>query len=181
MYKNETVESDYVNRNDGVFSQGVAQSGIEDNRDITFNGRLRLRNHTVAPAKGKNGEIIMLNGDLSEWNSSNNAWESVGGGGVASGNGAVTMYIGSVNDDGTTGTPSPTGWTASRTSIGVYKVTHNFGDSTSYIASVDIDDTTHGLAAVYERDANSFDIEITDEDGTYDDADFSYIVIKTGS
>lgn len=89
------------------------------------------------------------------------------------------IYIGSVTTAGVADNPFPTGWSVSRTSEGVYVVTHNFGDSDGYVVSPSLDDTTQGLTIVYERDSNSFDIEITDGSGVYDDANFSFIVIKT--
>lgn len=89
------------------------------------------------------------------------------------------FFIGAVNgSDGSTDSPFPTGWSSSRTSTGVYVVTHDFGDSDGYIVAPGLDDSSEGLSIVYERDSDSFDIEITDDAGNYEDANFTFIVVK---
>lgn len=179
--KNEMIEEvDSIVREDSdVFANELKQSVQNVNNDMTFNGRVRLRNQTADPRSGRPGEIIMVNGTLKTWDSTSSAWVTVGGGGdvVTGGNGAMTSYIGAVV--GTTGapdTPFPAGWTSSRTSIGVYVVTHNLGNSNDYVVAISMDDTTQDNRVVYERDANSFDVEVTDETGAYDDGNFTFIV-----
>lgn len=182
----ETFEEvDSINREDTeAFTNELRQSVQEVNNDLNFNGRVRLRNHTADPGKGKVGEIVMVNSVLKAWDNDTSAWVAIGGGGssVVAGHGTMTAYTGVVT--GTTGAadePFPTGWTSSRTSTGVYVVTHNFGDSNSYTVSLSMDDTTEGNRAVYERDPNSFDVEVTDENGNPDDGNFSFLVIKVES
>jgi len=89
----------------------------------------------------------------------------------------MKLYHGEVTSNGTAGTPFPTGWTASRTSEGVYLVTHNLSGSSDYTVQATMDDTTEANRVVIERDSNSFDIEVTDENGDPDDGGVNFIVI----
>jgi hypothetical protein len=90
----------------------------------------------------------------------------------------MTIYHGAMNSDGTAGNPFPSGWTSSRTSEGVYVITHNFGDSDGYTVQATIDDNTQANRVVIERDSNSFDIEVTDETNAVDDAGVNFMVIR---
>lgn len=77
---------------------------------------------------------------------------------------ASPVYSGSIIDNGSTaapGTPFPTGWSVSRTSAGVIKVTHNLG-TTSYVV---IPTTTNGAESLADIDAlatNTFTIGLYD-------------------
>lgn len=177
----DRLRADSVTREGEVYDRTLTQAVHQDNRDIQFNGRVRLRNHTTAPSKGRVGEVIMLNGVLSGWDSDISEW--VAASKVSSPQGNMRIYIGEVDgSDGSSGTPFPAGWSSSRTSTGVYVVTHNFDDSNSYIVAPAIDDTDEDVRLVYERDSDSFDIEITDKStGNPTDADFTFAVFRLNS
>lgn len=181
LEQTEVQEVDSIIRREDsdVFSNELNQSAQDVNNDLNFNGRIRLRNHTGDPSRGRPGEIIMVNSVMKTWDSATNAWIGISGGSdsVSTTQGAMTSYIGAVlGSTGASQNPFPTGWTSSRTSEGVYVVTHNLGDADGYVVAVSMDDTTQDNRVVYERDANSFDVEVTDETGAYDDGDFTFIV-----
>jgi len=57
-------------------------------------------------------------------------------------------------------------------------VTHNIGDEDKYIVNISLEETTEDNRIVYEADNDSFDVEITDENGTPDDGNFVFTVYK---
>jgi hypothetical protein len=89
------------------------------------------------------------------------------------------LYAGSVASDGTA-IRLPQGWTSSRTSTGLYTITHNLG-TTNYAPIVTAflnGGTGFRAAQVHTQSANSFVIDIA-VSGTDTDSSFSFVVILT--
>lgn len=153
-------------------SYGEIQEQQSDNRQV---GRLQLKNYTKAPSSGKLGEVAMINGYLHQWDATTDSWLGM----LSAKQSGITTFIGYVTGaTGTAGSIFPDGWSVSRTSTGVYVVTHNIGDENKYIVNVSLEETTQDNRIVYEADANSFDIEITDDNAAFDDGNFVFTVYK---
>lgn len=87
--------------------------------------------------------------------------------------------VGYVNSGGSSGSPFPTGWSCSRTSAGVYSITHNIGSSSGYVAvATALASSGATSAKIGSRSSNSFTVRIFDDTGTLVDADFMFVVIR---
>lgn len=83
-------------------------------------------------------------------------------------------YRGRVASDGTAGSGFPSGWTASRTTTGTYRVTHNLGSGV-YVAVVSLN-STQDLTFYVAQNANYFTVYIRDLSSSLTDESFSFIL-----
>jgi len=87
--------------------------------------------------------------------------------------------VGYVNDTGSAGSPFPTGWSVSRSSAGVYTITHNIGGSSRYVVvAIPLSSSGVYMAKIGSRSSNSFTVRINDDAGTLVDCDFMFILIR---
>jgi hypothetical protein len=96
---------------------------------------------------------------------------------------AQTVYPGQLNSDGSTGTPFPTGWTATRISAGVYKITHNLGTTNySFIPTV-FSTLAITICNVHDRNANDVSVTFYNQTGSTSwsatDTAFSFVLIPS--
>ncbi len=83
---------------------------------------------------------------------------------------------GLVTSAGATGSPFPTGWTATRTAQGRYQVTHNL-NSTNYVVLVSLAGTSFYIMTVFARNLNDFQVRIVDTASAFQDSDFYFVLI----
>ena len=86
-------------------------------------------------------------------------------------------YAGWVDSAGT-GETVPNGWSAARTSLGLYAVTHNLGH-TNYSVVVTTEGTQTRLNASYEAATNSFNVRVYDDaTSSLFDNDFAFMLVE---
>lgn len=87
----------------------------------------------------------------------------------------VAAYPGYVEDDGSAGTPFPSGWTSARITDGEYKITHNLG-TTSYAMTV-TPVATHSVPAFTTHNSNDITV-VFEQKTTADPAnnDFHFVL-----
>lgn len=94
--------------------------------------------------------------------------------------GPFTNYYGFVGSGGSFTNIQPTGWSASRSSAGVYVITHNLGLSTPAqniitVTSVDQD----RIGSISDQSANSFTIRMRNTSLTLADSAFNFVFVQT--
>lgn len=91
-----------------------------------------------------------------------------------------TTYAGHVGSDGSTGNSLPAGWSASRSSLGIYLITHNLGDADYAIVATMADTNQPGRVQVSNFNKAANDVEIhwyNQTDGpAFEDHAFDFIL-----
>lgn len=88
---------------------------------------------------------------------------------------STTYYIGAFNSSGTAASLFPTGWSSSRTSVGLYVVTHNLGN-TDYVVCPTMDDgSVRWYTVAYST--NTFTLRTFDSGASLADADVHFAVL----
>lgn len=89
-----------------------------------------------------------------------------------------TLYHGYVSSGATFGNPTPSGWSVSSSSTGIYTVTHNFGHVGYAVVVVPKASTVKNIT-VSDKSSNSFTVRIANLSDTLEDNDFMFIVTRT--
>ncbi len=126
------------------------------------------------PARKLNEQIRIVGGVPYIYDSANDAWVPLG----SSGN----SFAGHVNSDGSAGTPFPAGWTVSRSSAGIYVVTHNLADA-GYVVQLQVIATLAiTIANLSSIGSNSFEVRlynhITGDTWSATDTAFGFVLVQ---
>lgn len=180
MEKNQTTESN------GTGSQADASSvdPVFTGPQIDTTSVPRLENLSglfpsqdavpTVPARKLNEQIRIVGGVPYIYDTANNVWIPLGSSG--------SSFAGRVNSGGSAGTPFPAGWTVSRSSAGIYVVTHNLGDA-GYVVQLQVIATLAiTIANVSSIGTNAFEARlynhISGDTWTATDTDFSFVLVQ---
>lgn len=88
------------------------------------------------------------------------------------------VFHGFVNDDGSEGTPFPSGWSSTNNSTGIYTVTHDLSSTDYSVVAVPVASTVKDIT-ISSRGSDTFVVRISNLSDTLENNDFMFILCRT--